>query len=324
MKRYLVTGGSGFIGSHLVEALLASEAVERIYVADLQPPKTNDPRVTFIRWDVRTEELVPIDGEIDLCFHLAALCKEPGYPWDEYFATNARGTEHLCRVLSALNVKRVVYTSTMMVFRAQERRMSESDLLAPDTAYGASKLLGEKALETWAAGDPRRMVKIVRPGVVFGRGENGNFTRLYYALKKGRFAYIGKKTTVKGCIYVKDVVRCLLFLAEARTAEHVFNLVLPENTTIERICDTFSRSLGLRRVWIPVIPLPVALFLGYLGEFAALVGVKTAVHHRRMEKLYFSTNISSDLLFSSGFTPSFDLATALVDWRTDCRTEDLF
>jgi len=62
-----------------------------------------------------------------------------------------------------------------------------------------SKLLAELVLKAWQNTVTERRLRIVRLGVVFGRWENGNYTSLYYALKKRRFVYIGRKTTVKGC-----------------------------------------------------------------------------------------------------------------------------
>ncbi|WP_069472962.1 hypothetical protein [Candidatus Marithrix sp. Canyon 246] len=66
-----------------------------------------------------------------------------------------------------------------------------------------------RVLKAWQNAAPERRLRIVRLGVVFGWWENSNYTRLYYALKKRRFAYIGRKTTVKGSNYVKDVIRSL-------------------------------------------------------------------------------------------------------------------
>jgi succinate dehydrogenase/fumarate reductase flavoprotein subunit len=77
----------------------------------------------------------------------------------------------------------------MMVFRAGEARNHEESLTAPDTGYGMSKLLAQWVLTAWQKAAPERRLRMVKLGVVFGRWENGNYTRLYYALKKRRFAY---------------------------------------------------------------------------------------------------------------------------------------
>ncbi len=93
--------------------------------------------------------------------------------------------------------------------------MSSSTLPTPNTVYGISKLVAEKIHEKWQNGDAtHRQFTIVRPGVVFGKGENGNFTRLYWAIHGHKFAYPGRKDTIKACIYVKELVRFMLYRLE--------------------------------------------------------------------------------------------------------------
>lgn len=322
--RYLVTGGAGFIGTHLIQNLLSDSATDSVVVLDLKPPAFEHPKLCHFIHDLRVSGVPASIGRCDVCIHLAALCKEPGYHWDEYFETNYSATRRLCEALSALEVTNVIFTSTMMVFRAQERRMAEDSLTAPDTAYGMSKLLAEKELENWAAREGGRRLRIVRLGVVFGKGENGNFTRLYRALKRRSFAYIGKSTTVKGCVYVKDVVRCVRFLIGDSGTRTIYNFVIPESTTVAEICRAMQLSTHLGCFGIPTIPYRLAVGLGYLGEFASQIGFRTGLHHRRIQKLYYSTHLSSDALWKAGFSPDYNLASALADWRADCAPDDLF
>ena len=88
-------------------------------------------------------------------FHLAGLTKEPGYQRDEYFETNYLGTINVCNFADCSNIRNIVYCTTMMVYAAGEKRMSEASLPAPETFYGMSKLLGELALREWATTSER-------------------------------------------------------------------------------------------------------------------------------------------------------------------------
>src|SRR5581483_8607626 len=300
VKNCIVTGGSGFIGTHLIRELLAMSDVGRIYVLDLVPPVVHDSRVTYRRCDIREPIAVAIDEPCHTCFHLAAVCKEPGYPWEAYFETNHRGTINVCDFLSQNGINSVVFTSTMMVFRAGDSKMQEDSLVAPDTAYGISKLLAERELHAWSESRPERRLRIIRPGVVFGKGENGNFTRMYYALKRGLFAFVGRRTTIKGCVYVKDVVECLKFVMTDPGRQVTYNLVLPEVTTVEYICEAFFQVFQFRR-FIPTVPFVFAYLIGVLGETLAHLGIRSSIHRRRMEKLYYSTNLSVDALHAAGF-----------------------
>ena len=319
----LITGGSGFIGTHLIGHFLRERCFRTIIVLDLVPPKVVDPSVEFVWCDIRKPIPSAELPACDICFHLAALCKEPGYDWDEYFATNHVGTRNVMALAEEMGIRSIIFTSTMMVFRAGDTRNAEDDPAAPDTAYGISKLLAELELQRWAAGAADRRLRIVRPGVVFGKGESANYTRLYYALKKRRFAYIGRKTTVKGSIYVKDLVRFMDFCRSDTSGHSVYNLVYPEPLTIEQICMAMHDVFGFKG-FIPVIPYGPALVLGYFFEILGLLGIRTGIHHRRIQKLYYSTDVAADRAIASGFRLSYTVKEALLDWRQECLPEDLF
>jgi GlcNAc-P-P-Und epimerase len=315
-EHVLVTGGSGFIGTHLTRLLLSESCVRMITVLDLQPPQISDPRVNYIHADLRHPINQRLSAAVDVCFHLAALCKEPQYGWEDYFLTNHIGTQHLCEFATRENIRNIVFASTMMVYRAGERRSKESDCAAPDTAYGISKLLAEAVLEKWSAVGGRTL-HIVRPGVVFGRGESGNFTRLYKALKSRRFAYVGRSSTRKACIYVKDLCRFMRFLAESSEGLGPYNLALPNPVTIREICETFCAVFELKPK-IPTVPFRLALLAGYCGDVAHALGGTTDLHHRRIEKLYYSTDIATDAMLDTGFRPGYSLAEGLIEWRDEC------
>ncbi|MBK1703161.1 NAD-dependent epimerase/dehydratase family protein [Halochromatium glycolicum] len=320
----IVTGGSGFIGTHLLRRLLLDESWQAIHVLDLNPPQVTDSRIFYHAVDLRRPLGLELDVPGGTCFHLAAICKEPGFPWHEYFSSNHVGTLHTCRFAERCGIDNMVYTSTEMVFQAGERENFENSLTAPDTAYGMSKLLGELEVFRWQALADGRRIRIVRPGVVFGLGENGNFTRLYHAIRRHLFFYIGRKTTIKSWIYVKDVVGFLLALSEDSGQREVFNLTYPKPTSISEICQTMCKVFGFSER-IPVVPYRLALLGGYLFEWLNAIGMlKSAVHHRRIEKLYYSTHMNADALASIGFTPKYDLAAALRDWHRECDYTHLY
>lgn len=320
----LVTGGSGFVGTHLLKALLKTPTVERIVVLDIVGPQVSDPRIVYIPCDLRTPIRADVKSfaDISTCFHLAAVCKEPGFPWDEYYRTNDLGTRNLLQFLAEANIFNLIFTSTTMVFQAGEERHAEESLAAPDTAYGASKLLAEVHADAWRAADIRRRLRIVRPGVVFGLGEGANFTRLYRAIRNRLFVYVGRKDTIKGCVYVKDLVRLLCILASDTLERITYHAVYPDPHTIESICASFCRVYGLRRM-IPVVPYRLALSAAYGFELMGQLGLRSSIHHRRIEKLYRSTNASAEPARLLGL-PWHDLDAAIDDWRDECDGRALY
>ncbi|MEO9805388.1 MAG: SDR family oxidoreductase [Reichenbachiella sp.] len=323
MKNYLITGGGGFIGGHLITSLLNLVDTGSILILDIQPASGfEDKRVKYQYWDIRQIAEFNLSEEYEVCIHLAALCKEPGFSWEEYFETNYIGTKNVLDLCDRLQIKKVLFTSTMMVYKAGEERRDENSLTAPDTAYGISKLLAEKEIQCWAENDNLKSYGILRPSVVFGENERGNFTRLYYGIKSNRFGYVGRKTTVKSCVYVKDVCQCLIYLSKLELRE-IYNFAFIVDYQIGQIVKQFKGVFQLKAM-IPTLPLwllmPVSRFFLMLNQ----LGMKNSIHPRRIQKLYFSTNIDSQKIIDMGFNFSFDLESALKDWKNDCNNKDLY
>lgn len=317
----LVTGSAGFIAEHVTTALR-----ERFRARTIIGLDTRETRAglcdSAVRADIVTEDLEPVlrDHRVDTIVHLAALCKEPGFPWREYFEVNSRGTDRLLDAASACGVRAVVFTSTMMVFAAGPERRAEDDLCDPDTAYGTSKLLAERSIRHWQSADPLRRVSIIRPGVVFGPGDYGNMTRLIKAVRRRLFAYMGRSDTVKGCIYVRDLAELVVDSVDSGRAVDVIHAVYPEPTTIKHIVNAIASAWGVRRSPLTV-PYTVALSLASLIALADPLGRKFAVHPRRIQKLYNDTNISTQRLLDRGWRPRYSLEDAFRDWRTSIERE---
>lgn len=93
----------------------------------------------------------------------------------------------------------------------------------------------------WQVGGEDRQLTIVRPGVVFGWGENGNFTRLYWGIRGGKFAYPGRKDTIKACIYVKELVKFMLYRVEHHEyGAELYNCCYEPAYTIEHIVEAMK------------------------------------------------------------------------------------
>ncbi|MFY0651222.1 MAG: NAD(P)-dependent oxidoreductase [Cyclobacteriaceae bacterium] len=323
--RYLITGGSGFVGTHLISQLLNEDNESQILNIDLVQSNIKDKRVQTIIADIRNLDLIKLvdaHEQIHVCIHLAALCKEPGFDWDEYFETNYAGTKNVLNLCSHLNIKKVLFTSTMMVYRAGEERRNERSLTSPDTAYGISKLLAEKELQKWAAGMSERYYCTLRPSVVFGKYEKGNFTRLYYALKGNRFAFVGRKSTVKSCVYVKDLCNALIFFMENKKPR-TYNFAFIQDYSIGQIVLVFKEVFNLKS-YTPVIPIQILLPVARIFKIFDSIGIKNPIHPRRIQKLYYSTNIDSNSIINDGFVFTNDLHSALLDWKHDCNDNKIF
>ena len=333
---YIIFGGSGFIGTHLIH-LLKSECVketDKIYDLDIVMPGKEgvvpdvvekNEGVEYVRLDVRK----PIDFQFsptsdDIIFNLAAVHRTPGHEDREYFETNIRGAENVVAFAEKHGIKKMLFTSSIAPYGAAEELKTEETLPTPNTPYGISKLVAEKIHIGWAEKEASRELTIVRPGIVYGKGEHGNMTRLYKGIKGGYYFYAGRRDTVKACVYVKELVRFFKY----RMIDHsfpgydIYNCTFEPAFTIEQICEAMKASTDLGGKRIPKVNgkllMAAARVLGPIG------GKKVGIHPDRVRKLMVSTNICGKKLSDSDYGFHYSLEESFADWFNDCDREGLF
>lgn len=332
---YIIFGGSGFIGTHLIH-LLKNECVkpgDKIYDLDIVMPgeegvvpglvEKNDG-VEYIRLDVRK----PIEFDFkpttdDVIFNLAAVHRTPGHPDHEYFETNIRGAENVTAFAEKYRINKILFTSSIAPYGAAEELKEETTLPTPNTPYGISKLVAEKIHQMWQVKDEKRELTIVRPGIVYGKGEHGNMTRLYKGMKGHYFMYTGRKDTVKASIYVKELVLFFKYrmMDNSFPGTDVFNCTFEPAYNIEQICETMKKATGLKYK-IPLIPggllMTAATILGPIG------GKKVGIHPARVKKLMVSTNICGKKLAACGYKFHYRFEDTFKDWLNDCDGQGLY
>lgn len=316
-KVAIVFGGGGFIGSHLLSSLAASGEYQQLISADIREPRIVVPHVEYRQVDVRKpipDDLCPAVTEI---YNFAAIHTTPGYEDWEYYWTNVQGATHVCDYARRAGVNRLVFTSSIAVYGATEARKDEDSTLVPESAYGCSKLCAEEIHRSWQAedADQRRLV-VVRPAVIYGFEENGNFTRLAGLLRKRRFLFPGRTDAVKACGYVKDLVRSMLFMLDRSDPSITYNFCHVERYSMAEICGSFSRVAGYAPAKL-VIPLAPMLFGAWIFEMLAKIGLKTSINRARIFKLIRSNNIEPHRLSEMGFAYAYGLDAALADWQKD-------
>ena len=169
---YIIFGGSGFLGTHVIH-LLKEEVVkpeDKIYDLDIVMPgeegvvpgivEKNDG-VEYIRLDVRKPvEFDFIPTEEDIIFNLAAVHRTPGHPDKEYFETNILGAENVTAFADKYGIKKILFTSSIAPYGAAEDLKEETTVPTPYSPYGISKLVAEKIHEKWQVQDKDRELTI--------------------------------------------------------------------------------------------------------------------------------------------------------------------
>jgi nucleoside-diphosphate-sugar epimerase len=312
----IVFGGAGFIGTALLRSLRDGGAFSQLISADICPPARFVEGVQYETCDVRDPISLEGDfGDVEI-FNFAAVHTTPGHEDWEYFWTNLNGAIEVCRFATRAGAKRLTFTSSISVYGPTGFPRDEAGPFTPESAYGRSKLMAEKIHADWQGAGPDRKLIIVRPAVVFGPGEKGNFTRLATALRKRRFAFPGRSDTIKACAYVGELVRSILYVRDLDASKTVFNLAYPRVYTSRDICTAFHQVAGYTMPKF-TMPLWTMMLLGTAFEAAALLGFKTSINRARMAKLVNSTHIVPRRLEELGYRFETDLTEGLRRWGNE-------
>jgi nucleoside-diphosphate-sugar epimerase len=240
----LVTGGAGFLGSHLVELLLEAGECPRVLV---RPGEHVTGEVDIHRGDVtHPATLTAAMRGADCVLHCAARTG-PWGPAGDYERVNVRALETLVRTALAAGVRRVVHVSSITVHGNDVRGAADetAPLREEPNPYSRSKLAGERLLERMIR-ERAAPVTIVRPGWIYGPGDRASFGRLAAKVASGRMLVIGDGSNHLPLIYVRDVARGILLAAEAEQAVgRSYLLVNDEPVTQRDFLDAIAAELGV-------------------------------------------------------------------------------
>ncbi|CAM3107795.1 hypothetical protein PAT01_00250 [Pseudoalteromonas atlantica] len=312
-KGVIIFGGSGFIGTHLIDKLLIQGCTTIISV-DIKEPKSPRKGVNYIVADVRDLSSLELFNNIDKIYNFAAIHTTPGHEHHEYYETNICGALEVCKYAERAGIKNIIFTSSISVYGPGEDQKTEETELQPTSSYGYSKMIAEKVHKEWLNKNSAiNKLVIVRPAVVFGPGEGGNFTRLATLLSKGFFIYPGRKNTIKACIYVDDLIEAISFAEDQRQTLITFNGAYHQGYTLEDIIDIFQANHFSD---VKTVMLPKFIVLGVAKTLRLFNAFNIGIHPERVMKLVKSTDVYPGWLVSKGKKFDGGVEVALSKWSS--------
>ncbi|HNO78686.1 MAG TPA: GDP-mannose 4,6-dehydratase [Phycisphaerae bacterium] len=259
-KRVLITGGTGFIGSHLAELLVKSGSQVRVLANYKSMPSCGnldyvDPyirdEIEIVWGDVTDRDSVMnvVDG-VSVVFHLSALI---GIPYSyiaplSYVQTNINGTLNILQACRQLNIERLVHTSTSETFgSAQYTPMDEKHPLVGQSPYSATKLGADKLAESFACSFDLPVVT-VRPFNVFGPRQSDRAiipTIIAQRIASDAPVRIGDPSPRRDFTFVTDTARGFIAAAQCDDAiGRTFNIGNGKSISIGELAETICELTG--------------------------------------------------------------------------------
>lgn len=257
----LVTGGTGFTGSHLVRRLL--EEGWEVSALDHKPglfaEELEAEGADVALGSVTEADLVDsvTEGQ-DVVFHLAAAFRNISVPESTYWNVNVEGTRHVLEAARDHGVEKVVYCSTQGVHGHVDDPPGDEDTpIEPEDYYQETKYEGELVCHEFM--DTEGMdVTIVRPTAIYGPGDPGRFLLLFKVAKSGHFPMFGDGQTTYHPVYIDNLVDLFMLAAEdPRSSGETYIGGDEEYYTLDEIVTAVGAAMDIDvKIWhLPFWPM---------------------------------------------------------------------
>ena len=321
--RVLVTGATGFAGSHLARALASRgdqvRAFQREGARQLDPGGPGVPGVDIAIGDLRDPESLrrAVQG-IDVVYHIAAIYRQAGLSPEVYRAVNATAVGQLVEAAAAAGARREVHCSTVGVHGDVEHPPANEDApLKPGDIYQETKLEGERLARAAGAGSGIE-VTIVRPSGIYGPGDR-RLLKLFRGVARRRWITLGRGKIYYHLTYIDDLVEGFRLCGEhPAAANRTYILAGGEVTTLNDLVAMIAEVAGVQA---PAIHLPVWPFwiAGALCEAAcAPLGIEPPLYRRRVD--FFTKSRAFDISRAQreiGYAPQVRLHDGIqrtIEW----------
>lgn len=264
----LVTGATGFVGSHVLdELIIRGEHVRALIRDESKAEGLRNRGVEVVVGDLLDRQVLTraVQG-VQVVYHCAAAVG-PRWSEQEIVSANRDGVQLLLEESFRAGYPRVVLLSSVNVLGTRDLDAAAEDLpccRSNDPAADVKIEMEQLALEQFR--DHNLNVVILRPGLIYGPRDRHNLPRLIEKVRQGTFPYLGSTRNVVPLVHASDVVQAMLLAAEKpRAIGRIYHITDGSRTTIGEFVETIAEALKCPTPRARVIPLRLARALCGVG-----------------------------------------------------------
>jgi len=297
--KILITGATGFIGSHLTKELHRQGYPCRCLVRNIKKATKifkDYEDIEFMVGDItKPETLSGIEKNIDFVFHLAAhghVAANSKKVYNEFLRTNVDGTNNLIKHCLKGQIKKFIhFSSTAAVGLIPDVIVDENTKPNPQTPYQKSKLKSEKVVKKYMETENFPAI-ILRPCMVYGPGGYGEFYKFVKLVKIGIMPKIGFKKKLTPIVYIDDVIQACLKIMNTSIVEETYFICGEKSYPFDDIIKYIKKSLGSNKILV-YVPNFIALLVGSLLEHFAMFSKRTPLATKKNIKSTLSNRVFS-------------------------------
>ena len=306
-----IIGGSGFVGTRLIELLKNNVNYFLTNIDKQQSPFFSN--ITHISNVLDKASLTDLLKGSDVVVLLAAEHRDDVSPTSLYYDVNVDGTKNTLEAMAANGINRIIFTSSVAVYGLNKNNPNEEHPADPFNHYGKSKWQAECVLQEWHKDHPDWNINILRPTVIFGERNRGNVYNLLKQISGSKFLMVGKGENKKSMAYVGNVVAFINYIIDNKKhGYNVFNYIDKPDFTMNELVDHISNVLR-KNIPRTHIPYWIGLLGGYCFDMLSFITrKKMSISSVRVKKFCATTMFDSSKMIAYDFKPPHTLADGLA------------
>lgn len=315
--KILITGGSGFIGTNVVDYYLGKGWEVRN--VDLNVPKHEEAKASWVQCDITDKDALLTavqEFQPDYIIHLAARTDLDGKTVDDYQA-NTVGVENILKAAAKIDrLKKILITSSMLVCHTGYQPQNQFDY-APTTRYGESKVITERLV--WQS-PPTCDWAILRPTSMWGPWFGVPYRNFFDMVKAGMYFHIGHRSCTKTYGYIENAVYQIDQILRNPTPDDnnkVFYLGDEPAIFIEEWANQIAGEIGRK---VPRVPYTLVRVAALFGDLLGSVGIHFPMTSFRLKNMTTDNIINLDNTMKIAPHPPVDRLKGIkrtLEWMSE-------